>query len=386
MKKDILNNLAQSLDRAINPIARKVEATTRILERVEPLPVVNRSAEDCPTPIEDAKGPSAFPLQNAPDRAGEAVEKTLVNKTTVVKREYSGWPKTTVAKMTTVDEMARVKGELRIPNTIMDVLLPTLEPSAAVLYLRLFRLSHGYRKDECVVGLQKLGNSTNTSQKTVQRALVCLEKRQLVERIGASFGGQQKGNHFKVNLPGSLANLTMDKTATVDDAATLDNLTTVANLTDNKRNNELLKSNNHQSGTELSFPHLVQTITAYTAATKNPWLESDTVTYLQHNISQIPIAELKSIIQSVMQRSRGGINSLNYFVKELLEWNSPERTTRRKTKLEAIAKRVRDLHVGKANYSMADFIANFRNACVREGVEFEPDLSGEITRESAAEE
>jgi hypothetical protein len=320
-------------------------------------------------------------LQDASETESKPVEKTLVKMTTVAKQEPSGWSKSTVAKMTTLDNLTMVKGDLRIPNTVMDVLLPTLEPSAAVLYLRLFRLSYGYRKEECVVGLQKLGTSTNTSQKTVQRAIQSLKQRGLVERVGASFGGQQKGNHFKVKLPGSLAKMTLVNEATVDNLTTLANLTTVAKKSPNKNDDDLFKSNSHQSGKDLSFPHLAQTVAIYTAATKNQWLESDTETYFQQNIAEVPIAELKSIIQSVMARSGGRINSFNYFVKELLEWNSPERTTRRKKQLEAIAKRIRELHVGKVNYSFAEYMADVRSACVREGVEVDARWFEEIREE-----
>ena len=115
--------------------------------------------------------------------------------TTVAKTEASPTPMATVVKMATVAELAThanlttvdnlatldkltgVKGELRVPNTIFDSLLPTLEPAAALLYLRLYRLSHGYKKETCIVGLQKLATATNTSERTVQRAIEYLERR-----------------------------------------------------------------------------------------------------------------------------------------------------------------------------------------------------------------
>jgi hypothetical protein len=92
--------------------------------------------------------------------------------------------------------LTEVKGELRVPNTIVDSLLPTLQPAAALVYLRLYRLSRGYRRDTCLVGLQKLASATNTSQRTVQRAIEYLEDRQLVLREGASFGGRTREFSF----------------------------------------------------------------------------------------------------------------------------------------------------------------------------------------------
>ena len=50
--------------------------------------------------------------------------------------------------LATLANLAEVKGELRVPNTIMDRLLPTLEPAAALVYLRLLpavaRIQKGY--------------------------------------------------------------------------------------------------------------------------------------------------------------------------------------------------------------------------------------------------
>ena len=106
-----------------------------------------------------------------------------------------------------VANLTDVKGELRVPNTIVDSLFPTLEPAAALVYLRLYRLSRGYKKETCIVGLEKLASATNTSQRTVQRAIDYLEVRQLIVRQGASFGGRTKGIQFQVKVPGE-ANVT----------------------------------------------------------------------------------------------------------------------------------------------------------------------------------
>jgi hypothetical protein len=139
------------------------------------------------------------------------VENSLDNLATVAKQDASPWPlaivakiateansashakKTTAANLATVDTVTEVKGELRISNTIVDNLLPTLEPAAALVYLWLYRLSHGYKKASCIVGLRKLATATNSSPRTVQRAIEYLETRRLISREGASFGGSTKG-------------------------------------------------------------------------------------------------------------------------------------------------------------------------------------------------
>ena len=51
---------------------------------------------------------------------------------------------------------AIVKGELRVPNTINFSVFPTLDPFAKAIYYQLYLLSHGFRKDTCLISLAKL--------------------------------------------------------------------------------------------------------------------------------------------------------------------------------------------------------------------------------------
>ena len=46
MNKKQLDTLSSSLSKAINPTARKIEATAKILEHIEPLPVVFKQPHD----------------------------------------------------------------------------------------------------------------------------------------------------------------------------------------------------------------------------------------------------------------------------------------------------------------------------------------------------
>jgi Helix-turn-helix domain len=314
---------------------------------------------------------------------------------------------TTLDNLTTADSLANlatVKGTLHVPNTIVDVLLPSLEPAAALLYLRLYRLSHGYRNESCIVGLQKLATATHTSQKTVQRAIDYLEKRRLIVREGANLGGRIRGLQFRVRLPGSQASLT-----------TLDKTATLVNLASNK-DDDSINTNHHQSGEEASFPqpptiepeearvarndplldrseaalgnssrmkpshfdHLTQTITTYTTVTKNPWLQTDTVSYLQHRINQLPIEKVKAVIQAVFERAECRINSFAYFVKEILAINDQRTLGGRRRALAGIIRRVREGHMGLSRYSMADLVFDVKSACAREGIMFDNDLFNEL--------
>src|SRR5215212_2592641 len=51
----------------------------------------------------------------------------------------------------------------RIPNGILDRVLPTLNPYDQLVLLRLYRLSRGFGKEECTVGYQTLAVACNMS-------------------------------------------------------------------------------------------------------------------------------------------------------------------------------------------------------------------------------
>jgi Helix-turn-helix domain len=441
MNKEQLDNLSSTLSKAINPAARKIEATAKILEQIEPLPVLSKPIRDAGAETLDQPGETepATASDSCPESGPVPVpvENCQANLTSVATEENPGWPicpraspakMTTVADLTTLDNLTTadslanlttVKGTLHVPNTIVDVLLPALEPAAALLYLRLYRLSHGYRNESCIVGLQKLATATHTSQKTVQRAIDYLEKRRLIAREGANLGGRTRGLQFRVRVPGSPANLTtLDKTTTLAKTTTPDKMvkmTTLVNLASNK-DDDLLNTNHHQSGEALSFPqpptiepqearvtrrendsfldpgaglgsvkaprfdHMAQTITAYTTVTKNPWLQTDTVSYLQHRIDQVPIEKVKTVIQTVFERAECRINSFAYFVKEILATNGQRTLGGRRKALAGIIRRVRESHMGLSSYGMADLVFDVKSACARQGVMFDNDLFSELIK------
>jgi hypothetical protein len=99
----------------------------------------------------------------APDILSETgraapVENSLAPHATVAPNDSSPWhgatvaQDATVASGATVARYAEVKGELRVPNTINFSLFPTLDPFAKAVYYQLFLLSHGFKRDRCIVG------------------------------------------------------------------------------------------------------------------------------------------------------------------------------------------------------------------------------------------
>jgi predicted transcriptional regulator len=109
------------------------------------------------------------------------------------------------------------KGETFIPNLILDGLGPILDPTVLLTYLRLFRLSHGFKSETCIVGVFKLSKSLNLGARTIQRSILQLERLGLVKRLGAHFGKDLKGNAYLVRLP----SVSKSTCATVTDSATV---------------------------------------------------------------------------------------------------------------------------------------------------------------------
>ena len=82
MNKKQLDSLSSSLSKAINPTARKIEATGRILERVEPLPVLSKAVAGRGDNVEAAaKRQSPLPSE----AVDAAMENTPAKMTTVAK-------------------------------------------------------------------------------------------------------------------------------------------------------------------------------------------------------------------------------------------------------------------------------------------------------------
>ena len=78
---------------------------------------------------------------------------------------------------------APVAGFTRVPNDMLDRILPTLDIYGQSLLLRLYRLSRGFNSDTCNVSVGKLATACNFSTRKVQMGLAALEMRGLIQRL-----------------------------------------------------------------------------------------------------------------------------------------------------------------------------------------------------------
>ena len=322
------------------------------------------------------------------------VENTLAPDATLALSAPSAWHRARVARHATlaphatVERYAIVKGELRVPNTLNFSLFPTLDPFARAVYYQLFLLSHGFRRDTCLVSLAKLAKSVLMSQRKVQNTIAYLEKRGLIERLESKLGGPARGNRYRVPMPcaGMAQDATVAQSATLaGDAtpaphATLAPHATVAPGASNKEklDDDDLKNNHHQRAvtsqfvvppvenhsraaapaerSESAIGHLAVVRAAYEKATGNRWKKSDSDAYQENGLRKLPAETIISAVEAVAQRSPVKINSFRYFVQELVALPDPGNRAWRKKQLEKIVGRIRDGTVGHAGYSAIDFL------------------------------
>jgi hypothetical protein len=346
-------------------------------------------------------------------RPAPPVEKTLAYNTTVAPERDSPWhaateaPPATMASDATVAQLATVKGELRVPNTINFSLFPTLDPFAKAVYYQLYLLSHGFRRDTCVVGLAKLAKSVLMSQRKVQDTILYLEKRGLIRRLRAILGGPSKGNVYQVPMPSAetAPGSTVANDTTVAEGATLAHRATVAhkacvaphatNDDDDYKKQSSSNGGNASAGAgaraenhsraaaprekqEISNSSFAIVRATYERVTGNQWSKSDSGTYAEHGLDRVPVERTISALEAVSQRSPVKINSFKYFVKEITALPDPRNRARQKKQLGNIVRRIRDNSVGRADYSEIDFREDVKCACAHEGVRFDNDIYDEL--------
>src|SRR5438093_3028943 len=325
--------------------------------------------------------------------------------------ENSLAPHATVAPPATVERLATVKGELRVPNTINFSIFPTLNPVAKAVYYQLFLLSHGFRRDTCVVGLAKLAKLVLMSQRKVQDTITYLETRGLIKRLRTILGGPSKGSVYEVPLPATdtapgatvAGSADVAGDATVAPPATVAPETTVARDATNKYDDDDLKRKSSSKGQKFATDgdpvenledhscaaeprerhenadrHFALVRAAYERATGNRWRKSDSEAYNENGLKKVPAEKIISALEAVARRTPAKINSFKYFVREIVTLRDPRNRAWQKKQLEKIVRRIRDSSVGRTDYSQIDFVEDVKCACAREGLPFDNDIFNEL--------
>jgi hypothetical protein len=104
-------------------------------------------------------------------------------------------PRTTPAQQTTV------AGFTRVPNELLDRIVPTLDTYDQSVLIRLYRLARGFNSDTCRVSVPTLAKACNISERQTRKSIVRLEGRELIRRIEQDFGNKNmalRGTTFKI--------------------------------------------------------------------------------------------------------------------------------------------------------------------------------------------
>ena len=257
----------------------------------------------------------------------------------------TGAEKGPVTKAVTGAEKGPV-ATFRIPHQELDYLFRELDPGEFKLYLKLFRLSHGWGREICCIGDGNLIETLNMSKNSLRSAKRSLMDKQLIEIIRTVNQGPNGYTEYCVLRTGEQIKSNWYQKGTSSE-----------NITGTEKGP--VKTHDHDHDHDLNHDlnhHQKETMMIYQTITGNKWKKSDDEAYKK--IKEVPLEKIGEGIRLATKRSASRPNSLNYFVKEItnLAHPSEQSKTQRKKALEKIVARVRDNNVGAADYKLPDFV------------------------------
>ncbi len=256
---------------------------------------------------------------------------------------------------------------LKLPNSIVDNLMKSLDSSEFTVYLRLYRLSHGFRRSYCMVGYTSLSEACNLSSRQIRRIIPSLVSRNLIKVLEVYNEAQKQGTLYEVY---SLDKMPTGKQNTIPKPYG-QNVPRDTTSTIKIDDDPLKRQDHHQS------EHEKRVMMIYQETTGNSWTKADSITY--NKIKNIPLQAIETAIKLATERASNPPNSLAYFVKEIINTANPpkQNRTQRKKVLEKIVQQVRNSFIG-SNYSISDFTFKVKEVCLRQDVGFDNDIFDEI--------
>jgi len=270
-------------------------------------------------------------------------------------------------------------GHTSIPNIVLDGLLPKLSTTEQVIYLRLYRLSHGFRSETCKIGFPKLASSCNISRRQAINSIEKLQELGLIQKLGSDLDNKSqhlRGNIYRVNLPLTPSAITAPGANNTPDAKFAVGAKSAPNKDDD--HDDYLNKDHHQNASTFNrTDHEKAVMMIYQEITGNSWSKADHSNY--EKIKHIPIEKIEVALRLANDRATNRPNSFAFFIKEIIANINPKpqsRTTRKKA-MQKIVERVRNGCVG-SNISPSEFAHRIKEICLREDVAFENDLFDEI--------
>jgi hypothetical protein len=283
---------------------------------------------------------------------------TSTKKVPVIKIETS-------TKKVTDTEKAPV-ATFRIPHQELDFLFKELDSGEFKLYLRLYRLSHGWGQESCKVGDNNLMETLNMSKNAIRSAKQGLTTKNLIQVLQIVNLGPKGYTEYRVIRVGDY----QDK----------ENLNWYQKGTSTKKVTDTEKDpNKYIDHDDLNKDHhQKEMMTIYQTLTGNTsWTKNDKISY--EKIKHLSLQEVTTLIKSTLEKAHQKPASLAYFVKayENPTQTNPANREANKRKIEAIMKKLRESHVG-AIYTIADLAFDVKAKCVRDGIVFDNNLFNEL--------
>lgn len=289
----------------------------------------------------------------------------------------------------------------KVDNDILDKAIMSLTASEFIAYLKLYRLSYGFRNNTCRIGRGRLSKICNLkSDKTVQVALTGLEQKGYIKAVEGK-ENNPRGTLYRIFLPQEVDNFhssTRVKFTQVEDtqvkATQVEGTQVKTTRVENKNNlgknylskksvsfkeidHDLKKENHHQNTQPNISDHEKQVMMIYEQITGNNWTKVDTTNY--QKIKNVPIDKVEVALRLAYDRATNRPNSFAFFIKEIIASINPKSQSRstRKKAMQKIVERIRNSCVG-SNISPSEFVHKVKELCLREDVAFENDLFEEL--------
>jgi hypothetical protein len=225
------------------------------------------AAISIPTIVSDT-----IPNRTIPDNT---IPQSTISRPTIVRnsrpktaKPQKAVPQDTIVRGTIVDPS---KGYFQYLNDLTDRVIPELKlkPFEQVVLNRLYRLSRGWKAEECTVGLGSLAKQCVMSRTSVQKSIAILVEKGLIEDLGEDKKGGKEGKRYRV-LPGmTVTPRTIPKDTIVKDEGTIVSETTEVRgtmppATTNKDNNkDLINTHSNTEGVRVGSKFSIEECRRY---------------------------------------------------------------------------------------------------------------------------
>jgi DNA-binding Lrp family transcriptional regulator len=191
MKKSDRKLLSETLDKALAPpVQRRKPALATHLSEYDDAREAEASA-----PVSKTADAGTVTQLTPAQRA------TPAHGTAPAQNEAEPLHRAADAQYATPAQQTTVAGFTRVPNNLLDRILPTLDTYGQSLLMRLYRLSRGFGSDTCRVSVPTLAKACNISERQARKSIAKLEGRELIQRIEQDFGNKNlalRGTTFRV--------------------------------------------------------------------------------------------------------------------------------------------------------------------------------------------